>query len=184
MLTTAMPPGTLPDWTDLSAFPPALAGLRNDEDDPHFWDAVLDEVLGRYEAGATAYRGKHPLLLRIGRCSRWLRPHQTRWAAAGGFAWPTGYGGGAGSRRGLPELDVAVDARWTTAGWVPLVRRPKGRPLTLRIAMPARTTRRRKAAVHTIWTPGSPAQPRRKRTEFFGFVHEEAWRCVADHVCE
>ena len=43
------------------------------------------------------------------------------------------------------------------------------RPLTLRVAVPARTTRHPRAVIHVLWTPGSPTTIRRKLLQAYGF---------------
>src|SRR5215470_7426646 len=57
------------------------------EDDRAAWKAVLsmvsEEFVERYRAEK---RKKESWFLRIGACSHWVRPHQSRWIAAGGFA--------------------------------------------------------------------------------------------------
>lgn len=76
----------------------AIAQNLNAEDDPELWQVVIDTILADLQAA-------NGITVEIGRCSHWLRPHQTRWTADGGFAWPTGYGGTAFSRTGLPLFD-------------------------------------------------------------------------------
>jgi hypothetical protein len=76
------------------------------QDDPGIWKEILaalgEEFLQRYRAE----RGeKESWFLRIGACSHWVRPKQSRWIAAGGFALPIGYKGAAGWSNGLPEFD-------------------------------------------------------------------------------
>ncbi len=46
--------------------------------------------------------------IHLGACSHWLRPHQTRWGADGGFAYPAGYDQRADGRQGLPQFDWSV----------------------------------------------------------------------------
>jgi hypothetical protein len=63
------------------------------------------------------------LCMELGACSRWLRPHQTRWTAAGGFAFPLGHGDGEGFApgvSGLPGLDWRVILQFNPApmGWI------------------------------------------------------------------
>lgn len=60
--------------------------LLGSEDDPELWQVAVQHIL----AQLTPVPG---MLVELGRCSHWLRPHQTRWTADGGFAWPSGYGG-------------------------------------------------------------------------------------------
>src|SRR5215468_10060213 len=86
--------------------PTPLEERLSAEDDPALWEQVL-KVLA--DDASTLDIACSPLYLEIGRCSHWLRPHQTRWTAAGGFAYPIGYGDGEGvGRVGLPRLDWRV----------------------------------------------------------------------------
>jgi len=146
------------------------------EDDPTLWEAVLAEVF----AGLAVPDG---YVIEVGRCSHWLRPHQTRWSADGGFAWPTGYGGGAGgySRLGLPQRDWAVALRRLGDRWMAVL---NGLPkFQVRITIPSRTRRHRQAAIHVLWRVG-----KEKRLPFFGFRNRpEGWRSTASRpetVCD
>src|SRR5215831_3011757 len=79
------------------------------EDDPAAWTAILSVVSEEFAGRYLAERGrKESWFLRIGACSHWWRPHQSRWTAAGGFAWPVGYKGASGWSNGLPEFDWSV----------------------------------------------------------------------------
>jgi hypothetical protein len=152
------------------------------DDDPCLWEAAIDEILTDAEFLCRGGNIARVVLAELGRCSHWLRPHQTRWTADGGFAWPTGYGGVGFSRSGLPEFDWSCAWRWDaeTGRWALAERhRPKG-CLVLRVALPARTRRHLQAAVHTVWTPGSPADPRREFIQFYGFRRRDGdWICTA-----
>jgi hypothetical protein len=61
------------------------------EDDTNFWITAFDTLLADIEALYPEKTKKQEIFLQIGSCSHWLRPHQKRWAASGGFAWPEGY---------------------------------------------------------------------------------------------
>lgn len=144
----------------------------DEEDDPGLWLAALRYIL----------RGWQPEvghILEIGRCSHWLRPHQTRWRADGGFAWPAGYADGTGfSRNGLPEFDWSTRLSWDGANWVfPYhFKHLGGRRPELRIAIPSRTRRHRQAAIHTLRHTGGDWL-----RVFFGFRHkQDGWVCTAD----
>ena len=110
------------------------------------------------------------LYTELGACSHWLRPHQTRWNAAGGFAWPTGYGGERHSRTGLPGFDWNVLLQFTPfpIGWVIPGSFPTKRPNAVRVAVPSRTIRHRQAAVHTLW-PAGTLDAKTQRIIFYGF---------------
>jgi len=84
------------------------------EDDAGFWVTAFDTIMSDIEALYPDKTKKQKIFLQIGACSHWRRPHQHRWTAAGGFAWPDGYvqkyedhiknsWGPVGG--GLPELD-------------------------------------------------------------------------------
>jgi hypothetical protein len=124
-----------------------------DDDDPALWRLAVDTILSDLvpEDGA---------LVEIGRCSHWMRPHQSRWAADGGFALPIGYGGGRG--RALPQLDWSVTLRWTGESWeaVPAC----SLRCAIRVSIPSRTRRHGQAAVHTLWMAG-----KEKARRFYGF---------------
>ena len=162
------------------------------EDDANFWATVFDTLLTEIEAHYPEMSKKHELFLQIGACSHWLRPHQRRWTAAGGFAWPQGYlqkyqdhvknsrgpiGGG------LPELDWFVLLHWNheKSEWQPIAPKFFGKnKLIFRAALPTRTERHRQAAIHTIWTPGSPEDPDQRKIGLYGFrKRDQEWVCVA-----
>lgn len=137
------------------------------EDDAALWQVALDHILAQLEK-------KHGVTLEVGQCSHWLRPHQTRWTADGGFAWPTGYGGTRFSRTGLPLFDWSVILEWTGEAWAAPSKKPKH--LDLRIALPSRTTRHQQAALHTLWR-----HVRVMERRFYGFRKKDgAWKCTAE----
>jgi hypothetical protein len=99
-----------------------------------------------------------------GACSHWLRPHQTRWTKAGGFAYPDGY------RNFEPEFDWSVVLLFRDEQWVPVARK---RPTFLHVVIPSRTARHKQAAIYTRWLPA-------KETILYGFRQLDGkWRCVA-----
>jgi hypothetical protein len=55
----------------------------DEDDNPELWQVALDHILAEFETVSD-------VLVEVGRCLHWLRPHQSRWTAGGGFAWPTG----------------------------------------------------------------------------------------------
>jgi hypothetical protein len=153
------------------ALPIVLMELLSGEDDPTLWEQVL-KVLAEDASILEAVAGGSQLYAEVGVCSHWLRPHQTRWTAAGGFAWPVGYGGTHFSRTGLPLFDWSVQLQLDPArmGWVIPEKAPTKRSLFLRVAIPSRTTRHRQAAVHTLWPPRT-LDAKRERTVFYGLRH-------------
>ena len=152
------------DWYELDI-------ILGEEDDGDLWESVLSYAL-------CIWKPKTGAILRIGRCSHWLRPHQTRWTADGGFARPVGYGNGYGfSRTGLPQLDWPITYIWDGINWQRDGRESsKTAKPDLRIAIPARTRRHPQAAIHTRWRV-----KREFRVEFYGFrLKEDGWECTAD----
>jgi len=157
-----------------------LGELLGEEDDPAFWQVAMDRILGDTQAMAAAYTGKESILVQIGRCSHWIRPHTKR---PSGMAWPYGYGnvGQGFSLSSPPEFDWSL--RWVrqpeTGEWIKAKGQPSRRPLVQRIAIPARTARHPRGTVHTIWLPGSPESPAHKLTSVYGFEKgESGWQCV------
>jgi hypothetical protein len=150
------------------------------EDDVALWVAAWKEIVPPIESAATNLDRAMALYLQIGSCSHWLRPHQTRLASAGGFAWPAGYGGGRYSRLGLPELDWKVLLRWNAneLQWEPASRFKSKRRLVCRVAVPGRTRRHQQAVVHVRWEPGTIEEPHRKATRYYAFR-----RAVGDWLC-
>jgi len=148
--------------------PTALESRLCGEDDAGLWWRVLMTVAD----DDAALEIRQPCLYaEVGACSHWLRPHQTRWTAAGGFAYPVGYGDGAAfGRAGLPGFDWSVRLLFspTSLAWEVPPTIPAKRFRSVRIAIPARTTRHPQAAVHTIW-PAGTLDARQKRTVFYGF---------------
>lgn len=163
-----------------------------DEDDLGFWIAAFDVLLRDIEALDFERCRKYEIYIQIGACSHWLRPHQTRWTAAGGFAWPVGYmdrfARGLGNTYGpigdgLPEFEWFALFHWNHEQKTWNLVEPKftgKRKLIFRAALPTRTKRHPQAAIHTIWSPGSPEYPTSKVEQFYGFRKiEETWECVA-----
>jgi hypothetical protein len=151
------------------------------EDDPLFWAIATYTLLGDMFLFLTREPQKHEIFVQFGACSHWLRPHQTRLSLAGGFALPVGYDDSGSSRRGLPEYDweIKLHYNYTINEWV-LVDKFFGKTkLIRRFTLPTRTLRHNQAAIHSIWTPGTPRKPREKRIEYFGFRKMNGtWKCV------
>ena len=149
------------------------------DDDRELWREVLRvvaedaSVLLLKDKGSTLYAT-------IGSCSHWIRPHQSRWTAAGGFALPVGYGDGEGFLRGLPNLDWSVILQFdpTQPGWVSPPQAPTKRFDSVRLAVPSRTARHLQAAVHAIWSRGT-LDPRSKTIVYYGFRKSEEWKLAA-----
>ncbi len=149
-----------------------IVGLLGEEDDPGFWTSALTFILGEFATlAAPAIHGE--IRAEVGRCSHWLRPHQTRWTADGGFAWPDGYGFGGWQSRSWPQFDWSVILKWERGRWEPAPGRSI-KPL-LRVALPSRTRRHPQAAIHTVWMHENENCIIR-----YGFrCQQDAWRCTA-----
>ncbi len=162
-------------------FESVIIPLLDDEDDPALWAAVVNAVYPDARRLCRFIAGRGRVLTRLGRCSHWLRPNQTRWAADGGFAWPTGYGGPRFSRNGLPEFDWFGQWEWCpeSSTWMVAAGDPSPGHFMFRVTVPARSRRHRQAAVHSIWQPGTPPQPRAPLVQFYGFRERSGWSCTA-----
>lgn len=158
------------------------SGQLSPEDEGALWRTVITHVLGDAYYLCHAAKARYPVFLEIGRCSHWLCPHHYRWPADGSFAVPVGYGGHGYSITGLPEFDWSLTWKWDciTRCWLAHSGDLPRRALRLRVAVPSRTTRHNQAAVHTLWTPGSPVNRKLKRRQFYGFRKRAGeWRETA-----
>jgi len=149
---------------------------------------ISREFVERYRSAGGR---KESWFLWIGACSHWWRPHQRRWTAAGGFAWPTGYKGVAGYSDGLPEFDWSVILSFDGERWKRIDKFSGKKQAILRVAVPARTggsvllhltkksmdefsekrtcrglasrtARHKQAAIHSVWSTS-------RQPEFYGF---------------
>jgi hypothetical protein len=159
---------------------PALTGHLTGEDDYDLWRLISltvgDDFFQHHKKRGTKGQAWY---LRLGCCSHWVRPHQSRWTAAGGFAWPAGYKGAAGHSlvEGLPEFDWSEVFRFESGRWMHVQKFSGKKQIVLRVAVPARTTRHMQAAVHSIWSDTNDVV-------FYGFRKLTGeWKCVAatDH---
>jgi len=144
------------------------------QDDSEAWKAILDVISEEFEERYRAKQGeKESWFLRIGACSHWVRPHQSRWLAAGGFALPIGYKGAAGWSNGLPEFDWSVILSFDGERWKRVDRFSGKKQIVMRVAVPARTARHRQAAIHTMWSTSH-------QMTLYGFRNvNQKWVCVA-----
>lgn len=161
-----------------------VAGHLTIEDDSTLWTAVIGSVYADAEYLCSLNPAGKVISTIIGCCSHWLRPHQTRWTADGGFAWPTGYGGSRFSRLGLPVHDWEVELWWSAdTGWEaepPRAWDRRRKRAQFRVSVPARSVRHKQAAVFTIWMPGSPPLPNVQLVQFYGFRQQgTSWSCTA-----
>jgi hypothetical protein len=159
---------------------PMIAVHMTCDDDPDLWEVATTTLLA--EAGATAVDAGDNVYAQVGCCHHWIRPHQSRWTADGGFAWPFGYDKTTTgwSFSALPALTWSVSLRWTEDGWEP--GRTGRRCLVFRVAIPARTAGHLQAAIHTIWTPRSP-RTHEKLVQLYGFRKREGvWSLTASEA--
>jgi hypothetical protein len=170
----------------LSRYKWAIEGGLTEEDDIDLWVNVLETLLPEIELLKPENYKKPALYLQVGACSHWYRPHQTRWTADGGFAYPSGYGGGHSvGWSGLPEHEWFILFHWDEEKNRWKLIKPKfvdKRKLVCRVSIPTRTARHNQAAVHVFWSPGSPKEPDKKLTLLYGFRKKDGkWQCVASH---
>jgi len=137
------------------------------DDDRELWQTIVtvlcDEFLQRVEQGPA----NRLWVLIVGACSHWVRPHNSRWNAAGGFMYPEGY------KDSSPELDWSVILVFEDGQWRVVKKLPGKNNVVLRVAVPARTARHKQAAVHARWSPG-------EETVLYGFRNASGkWKCVA-----
>ena len=105
-------------WTQ---FEPDISRYLSEEDDPALWEAAVNLIFHEASFLSRCASNTSTVSATIGCCSHWLRPHQTRWTADGGFAWPSGYGGHGYSRTGQPEHDWSIQLYWNPVEqmWAP-----------------------------------------------------------------
>lgn len=161
----------------------AIHKQLTNNDDETLWQAALDEVFADVQYLCEHSRTKAPIFTRIGSCSHWLSPHNKgSWLSDARYAWPSGYGGSKWSIFGLPEFDWSLIWKWRSSDrlWVPVERIQEKRPLTFRLAVPARTARHSRAVVHALWTPGSPTLPNEELLQAYGFLKaDDRWSCTS-----
>jgi hypothetical protein len=144
-----------------------VAARPGADDGRAFWKAAPSVLAEEFVRRHALSRTNRECAIVLGACSHWLRPHQTRWTASGGFAYPEGH------REGLPELDWSLILAFRNRQWVPLSKLPVKNLKVLRVALPSRTARHNQAAVDARWSPG-------EETVLSGFRKaNEKWGCVA-----
>lgn len=137
------------------------------DDDHELWQAALSVLADEFTQRCAEEMQRGACAMVVGACSHWVRPHQSRWRAAGGFAYPQGY------KNFVPELDWSVIFVFRNRKWTSVKKLSGKKTKVFRVAIPARTTRHKQAAVHTQWSPGG-------ETILYGFRKlAEKWVCVA-----
>ena len=136
-------------------------------DDPALWREVLQFAVAEFAKAEPRRARTKKWAMQVGACSHWNRPHQTRWTAAGGFAYPDGY------KKHFPTLDWSVLFIFEEGKWLPVKKLP-GKGLRLFcVAVPSRTDRHNQAAIHARWSTGA-------KSALFGFRRlDGVWRLVA-----
>jgi hypothetical protein len=160
-----------------------ILSRTNSHDDADFWRTALATLLHDAQADIAEAPSKADVYAQIGACSHWLRPHQTRWTADGGFAYPTGYGASGYSRIGLPQFDWSVLLRWNRGrqSWEAQRKYLGKRRFVFRAALPTRTVRHAQAAIHTVWLPTNLTRTEPKVWRLYGFRKiNGVWQCVAN----
>jgi len=166
------------------SFEPHIARLLAKDDDDALWAVAVDTIYADAMTLVRAAPDSKRICTLLGRCSHWLAPHKARWTPGGGFAWPSGYGRVGFSFTGLPEFDWFCRLDWCRQGSVWTCENSDVLPLkgdcSFRVTIPARSARHRRAAIHTIWQPGPPQQPKAGMTQFYGFRRTPTgWKCTA-----
>ncbi|MCP4494500.1 MAG: hypothetical protein GY820_45455 [Gammaproteobacteria bacterium] len=154
-----------------------------EEDDPTLWQAAINLIFHEASFLARCAADSTSITAVIGCCSHWLRPHQTRWTADGGFAWPSGYGGRSYSRTGRPEHDWSTEFHWDPIGQIWSASKPDIialERLVIRITVPARTSLHSQAAIPATWSKGTPVLPQKPIYQIYGFRKQSnQWNCTA-----
>ena len=137
------------------------------DDDPAFWRTALSVLADEIEQRRPVETRRGVSAMVVGSCSHWVKPHNSRWNAAGGFLYPDGY------KDSVPELDWSVVFVLGKQGWTSAKKLPGKNIEVFRVAIPARTARHKQAAIHTRWTPNG-------ETVLYGFRRvADKWQCVA-----
>ncbi|MGH9731605.1 MAG: hypothetical protein ACRD4A_07880, partial [Candidatus Acidiferrales bacterium] len=92
----------------------ALKAILSIDDDPDLWSAALSVVTDDFLQKYRRHSKNRNWGMVVGVCFHWLRPHQTRWTKAGGFAYPNGYKGF------RPEFDWSLVVLFRGGEWIPV----------------------------------------------------------------
>ena len=154
------------------------------DDDINFWKtliiSILDEIDDRWNYEDLTIKS---INLGIFKVSSWKRPHQTRWTASGGFAWPSSYSLHAdehslwnfwiGRDEGLIEWDLREKPR-----------RRKRNVFNAYLAAPGNTSRHNQGAAMMEWRPKCPYKIAKHKgliREMYGLRKSNSgiWKIVA-----
>lgn len=145
----------------------ALQSKLAPHDDRELWRAALSVLADEFAQHYAEESGRGVWAMVVGACSHWVRPHNSRWNAGGGFVYPDGY------KDSVPELDWSVIFIVQNREWASVEKLPGKKTKVFRVAIPARTARHKQAAIHTRWAPNGKAV-------LYGFRKvAEKWICVA-----
>src|ERR1700678_131499 len=145
------------------ALQPKLAA----HDDREFWRVALSVLGDEFAQRHAEESGRGVWAIVVGTCSQWVRPHNSRWNAAGGFVYPDGY------KDSVPELDWSAIFVFQNREWASAEKLPGKKTRVFRVAIPARTRRHNQAAIRTQWAPNG-------ETVLYGFRKVAGkWKCVA-----
>lgn len=128
-----------------------LASNLTSGDDPALWEEVLQSVAEEFTQHRPERMRVNGCALIIGACSHWNRPHQTRWTAGGGFAYPEGY------KQRFPVLDWSVTLLLEGGNWRAAEKLPAKGMKLFQIAVPSRTARHNQAAIQARWSTAARA---------------------------
>ncbi len=81
----------------------------------------------------------------------------------------------------LTLLTLLLRFAWNSRdeSWIAVETIRGKRPLTFRVTLPTRTEIHDQAAVHTLWTPGSPTLPDQEAIRLYGFRKKDnEWQCT------
>ena len=137
------------------------------DDDHALWRAALFVLADELSQRQAEQSKRRTWAMVVGKCSHWVRPHNSRWNAAGAFIYPDGY------QDSIPELDWSVIFVFRNREWASVEKLPGKNIKVFRVAIPARTVRHEQAAIHTRWAPNG-------ETVLYGFRKVAGkWQCVA-----
>jgi hypothetical protein len=144
-----------------------VRGRLTADDDVRLWEAALSLLTVEFLRHLDEQPRARDCVFQVGVCSHWVRPHQTRWTAGGGFAYPEGY------QNSLPAFDWYVLLSYQESRWLNLEKLPSKRSMIFRAAIPARTAKHAQAVIHTKWSNS-------ECSVFYGFRKKgDIWSCVA-----
>jgi hypothetical protein len=166
----------------MKIFEQTISQNLSPNDDINLWLLFFEIWKEDFQLNQSKDLDDYEIFLQIGACSHWLRPHQTRLTAAGGFAYPVGYGGNSTySRSGKPEFDWSVLFHFDKIkqDWFYAEKQFGMNKLVCRVALPNRTIQHNQAVANVIWLSGTPQNPKEKSKIFYAFRKvENIWKFI------